>query len=596
MTGGTSRQPQQLAAPESASAGFVPQSPRPSTRGSIWLAGWIVIAALVSVWTLGGPPLVEPDEGRNAEVAREMAATGNSVLPHLNGLPYLDKPVVFFAACAASIEVLGADEFAARLPSLLFALATVALVGWFGMTLFGAEAGLVAALATLTAPLTVAFSHIVIMDSTLSFFVVLAIISFHRAIERRREPSGGPWLPWTLVAWAAVGIGILTKGPVALAVPLLVVTPYGLWRRTALAVWHPLGVLAVAAIVTPWVWAVSQVIPNFLGYVVVTETVARMTSDELHRSQPFWFFIPVMLAGTFPWWLPAADGLRPSRAASDSGQGPARVLLILWLAAPLLLFSLSRGKQTQYVLPLVPAVALLAAAGWTSRRRGMRTAAVCWGVLGLALMAVAGGLIDIDPGRVPHELAMRSAAGLGLAALLGSGLAWFSTGKRRLLTVIGLSLPMAIAPVVLGPVVAAVAESRSARGLAEAVESRAGRAPELLWIEAYAAGLSFYLERVVPLASVNGDELRSNYIVRNPDRYLSKSGPLRPPPDASALAVCSGPRVLLISSGRRDLHEAIAAAGVPVLVEEPRWTAFGPQCTVAEGGANPAAAESEPAQ
>ncbi len=271
-----------------------------SARRVDWLVGWLVVVAVVSTWTLGGYPLVEPDEGRNAEVAREMAGTGDFVLPHLNGLPYLDKPVVFFAAGAASIEVLGANEFAARLPSMLFALATVALVGWFGMILFGAEAGLVAALAALTAPLTVAFSHIVIMDSTLSFFVVLAIVSFHQAVERRRETSGGRWLPWTLVAWAAVGIGVLTKGPVALAVPLLVATPYGLWKRAGRAVWHPLGVLVMALIVAPWVWAVSQVIPDFLSYVVLTETVARMTSDELRRSQPFWFFIPVMLAGPSP--------------------------------------------------------------------------------------------------------------------------------------------------------------------------------------------------------------------------------------------------------------------------------------------------------
>ncbi len=269
---------------------------------------------------------------------------------------------------------------------------------------------------------------------------------------------------------------------------------------------------------------------------------------------------------------------------------------MLWLVAPLILFSLSRGKQTQYVLPLVPAVALLAAAGWTTRPRGVRTAAACWGVLGLALLAVAAGLIGVDPGRVPAGLATRSAAGLGLAALLGAGIAWFSTGTRRLLAVIGLSLPMAVAPVVLGPLIAAVAESRSAHGLAVALEARVEPATELLWVEAYAAGLSFYLERVIPLASIDGDELRSNYIVRNPDRYLSESGPLRPPPDTRALTACSGPRVVLVSSGRGDLREAIATAGLPVLTEGRRWTAFGPDCTTPEGDADVASEIGVPAR
>src|SRR5210317_1211912 len=104
---------------------------------------WLLMVVLTVGYGIGGYGLIEPDEGRNAEVAREMAATNNYVLPHLNGLPYLDKPVLFFAAVAASIEVFGVNEFAARLASLLLGLATAALTGWFALRFWGRDAAVV---------------------------------------------------------------------------------------------------------------------------------------------------------------------------------------------------------------------------------------------------------------------------------------------------------------------------------------------------------------------------------------------------------------------------------------------------------------------
>jgi 4-amino-4-deoxy-L-arabinose transferase-like glycosyltransferase len=176
---------------------------------------WLVLAAAVALgWRLGGHRLLDPDEGRNAEVAREMARSGDYLLPHLDGLPYLDKPVAYFAAAAAAMEVLGPGETAARLPAYLATLATLGLVAWFARRRWGAEAGWLAALALATMPMPLAYARAAIFDSTLSLCTTAAILCF---FEER-----------PVLAWVAMGAGALTKGPVALLVPLAAVVPWTL--------------------------------------------------------------------------------------------------------------------------------------------------------------------------------------------------------------------------------------------------------------------------------------------------------------------------------------------------------------------------------
>jgi len=545
---------------------------------------WIVIAVLGLAYGIGGYGLIEPDEGRNAEVAREMAATNNYILPHLNGLPYLDKPVVFFAVAASMIEVFGPSELAVRFASLLFGLATGFMVGWFARRLFGGDAALVAVVVSLTSPLAIALSRTVIMDTALSFFVVSTLIAFHQAIEGRRAARSDAvaarvWFGWTLVAWAAMALGVLTKGPVALAVPLIVAAPYAVWRGASRAVWHPVGPLVLVGLVSPWVWAVSREIPGFLRYVVVTETWQRMTTDELRRTQPFWFFVPVLLAGAFPWSIVALSGLR-TRGGGDPDRRAAWVYLVLWLVVPLVFFSLSRGKQEQYMLPLVPALALMVACRWPGRGGGYRLAAVGWGLLGIVMLGVAvTGAPGLDTTRVSAEVAIRGAFGIGVVAVAGSIIAWVFARTPRFLSVVALSLPLVAFPLICAPLIESVAGDRSAKALAETLRPEMGPDIELLWVEAYAPGLSFYLERTIPVASSDGGELRSNYILRNAEKFQDDSGLLRPLAAVErAVSDCDGRSVFLLSTRRRDLKDAIEASGLPYLDGNRRWMAFGPDC------------------
>src|SRR5437867_12288061 len=129
----------------------------------------LVVCAPIFLFQLGRPGLGDPDEGRNAEVAREMVETGDWVTPHMDGVVYLDKPPAYFWAVAVSYLVFGVSEWSARAPSALFALAGIALVGWFVRKRMGSAAAWLAGLTLALSPLYIVFGRIVIFDMTLTF-------------------------------------------------------------------------------------------------------------------------------------------------------------------------------------------------------------------------------------------------------------------------------------------------------------------------------------------------------------------------------------------------------------------------------------------
>src|SRR5687767_14718320 len=229
-----------------------------------------------------------------------MAETNDYVMPRYNGLPYLDKPVVYFAAEAAAMEVLGPTEVAARLPAYLFTIATAAVIFWFARKAWGGDTPYVAAIAFLAMPLTIAFARTVIFDSALMFFCTVALVAFYFAIEERNSR-------WSILAWAAMGLAMITKGPVTFVLVLFVVIPFGVVQasslpsrpgqarglhHTARLLFPILGIGLFAAVIAPWLWGVTQVVPEFLHYVLVTETAARMATEELQRTGPPWYFLP----------------------------------------------------------------------------------------------------------------------------------------------------------------------------------------------------------------------------------------------------------------------------------------------------------------
>ena len=538
------------------------------------LVAWAVVVVIGLSWGLGSYALVDQDEGRNGEVAREMAESNDYVLPHLNGLPYIDKPVLFFAAAAAAMEILGPTELAARLVPFLCAMATALLVGMCGARWYGREAGWVAGIAAAVAPLPLAFSRIVILDSLLALLVTSALLAFHAAVEARvaRRPDRG----WTLIAWAAIGLGVLTKGPVALALPLLVATPYAVWRRALWAVWNPLGPLLLAAIIAPWVWFMEDRLPGYLRYVAITETWQRVCSDELHRTQPWWYFLVIAGVGFFPWW-PLAVG----RRRLDGGTDPRRIYAFLWLVIPLVFFSLSRSKLPQYILPLMPSVALLLASRWGSGmslpRRSAVFGATGWAVFGAAMVAVGAGALESSR-AAPSLLEALPVPAFVMAGVCLLAIVWTFAAlhqRRGPWLAASLSLPLVAIPVVLHPVIVSLSERRSERALVSLIRSELPAETEVLGLETWRPSVSFYLRHPVPILSNDGDEIRSNYILRTYDRWVDPEGVLRPAPLLpGSLSPREQPRVLLVHAKRLDLQQTLEAHGLERVWIGPKIHAF----------------------
>jgi 4-amino-4-deoxy-L-arabinose transferase-like glycosyltransferase len=521
---------------------------------------------------------LDPDEGRNGEIAREMMLSNDYLVPHLDGLPYLDKPVVYFAAAAAAMEVLGPIERAARLPAWLFTLVSLVLVGRWARRRWGVEAGWLAAVALATMPLVSGYSRTVIFDSALAACVAAAVLWL--------------WDDRPILGWAAMGVGVLVKGPIAFTIPLLAVLPASLAAGRGARRLFPLaGFAAFFAVTLPWFIAVSLRHPEFPGYVFVEETFQRVTTARFHRSGPPWYYVPILLVGTFPWIGPALARLRHWRdtwrarradpAAADA------VLLASWVLMPLAFLTLNQSKLPQYVLPLFPAFALAAAANLTrhGHRVAWRPAAALLALLGVALATLPWWL----PARVTmtpetRTAIPRTAAALGVVTIVAAVLLAVAARRGRLgLAAVAYALPVLAVPFVSGDLMRAVGNERSAARLAVAIASSLERvaggagAGDVLAIAVYPPSLPFYLGRQVPVATATGAELTSNWIVARAEQYRALPGTPLLPPDAwrDVLARCHRPTVFVTRSAD-DRSPPELRAALPLLAVQGRYAAYGP--------------------
>lgn len=503
---------------------------------------------------------MDADEGRNAEVAREMAETNDYVMPRLDALPYLDKPVVYFAAEAAVMEVLGPTETAARLPAYLFTIATAMVLFFYARRLWGVDAACVAAIVFLSMPIVVAFARTVIFDSALMFFTTVALVAFHRAIDESNRH-------WSMLAWFAMGFAMITKGPVVFVLVLFVVIPYA-WRRKALRVLFPFeGLLLFLVVTIPWVWGVSRVVPEFLRYVLVTETAARMATDELKRTGPPWYFIPYLLAGALPWSIVAMASWKKFRKPD-----PTVVYWLLAIAIPFVFFSLSQSKRPQYILPLMPAIALLIARVWEEART--RGAAIVLTFLG-ALLLVASFFVHRT--KLKPELmvvADETAIAFGVAFALGGLIALFA--KRKEIALIALTIPTFALPLVATPMLHAVAERRSTKSFVAELTPHLTPETQIIGVEAFTGSLAFYLRRPITVVTKDASELTSNYLMRRYERFTSNpASPLKPLPYFESSLTATNPRVYIVRLKDKQWRTALEARGWKPIADGVHHVAYG---------------------
>jgi dolichol-phosphate mannosyltransferase len=417
---------------------FPAASPAPAQFGRWSWAALLVLALLAGALLFPhlSYPLAEPDEGRYAEIGREMLTSGNWLVPTLNHEPYYDKPPLVYWLIAGSLRVFGTHEWAARLVSTLAAFWTVLATFVFGRRVIGTRAGFLAAVVLALTAGFVQCGRFLILDGVLTLFVGSALCTAYAAVRGRRVR----WR-WWVASSLLCGLGVLTKGPVAFVLVAPPVVAYA-WlnrqqARPTWAHWLAYGSLA-CGLAAPWYVAVSVHDPHFASQFFLEHHLKRFFGGAYHDS-PVWFYIPVLLVGCMPWSLvliPWARFLLSRSAAVGALRSRGMGFALLWAGWCVLFFSLSRGKLPPYVLPAVPAIALLLGSYLErvlfqtslpdyfrparTRVPGRIVVVLCLAWLGGNVWFWSQGLVD--PAQ-PHEL-VESALLVGCAA----GAAWW--GRR----------------------------------------------------------------------------------------------------------------------------------------------------------------------
>ena len=474
-------------------------------------------------------PLLDPDEGLHAAIAQEMVERGDWVVPRLQGKPFLDKPILYFWAEAASLKLFGMSEGAVRLPGLLLGLLGMAATGIVGGRIFGRDAGWLAAIfyASMILPvaLTQAAAHDVALVPSVAFATLL-LWEAEQAASRRAA------LACTMAAGVFLGLAMLTKGLVGVALVGVAYGGYLLVTRQLRPAACLRGAAAVAIAVlvaSGWYIAVERRCPEYLEYYFFDRHFKGfLTATQPHGRMPWWYYLPILLGGGLPWiaYLPIVvfdevkgrAGAMPtlawacfSRRAScprERGHGtqllrPGRPLTLLacWLIGGTLLLSLAQSKLVTYVWPLLPAVAILAAVAWSrainntlsdGARRWLEKTFAMSCLLGpalpLAAMVVSQRHFDL---QLPWTVWPIAAA----ASLLAWIPLWFwRFGRLRAAVAWGVLATAAQFAFLMAMVLPHFAAALSARDLADHF-NEGGDLPKQIWVtEGRIGSFLFYLK------------------------------------------------------------------------------------------------------
>ena len=491
-----------------------------------------LLAAFALLWfcNLGHRHLIKPDEGRYADISREMVASGDWLTPRLNGYKYFEKPPLQYWATAAAFAAFGMNEWTARLWTGLTGFLGVLLVFWAGNRLFAPPAGLLSAAVAGSSALYAVVGHILTLDMALTFFMSASVLAFAVA---QREPGEAERRRWMLLAWAGAALAVLTKGLVGVVLPAGAVAAYVLLHRD----WRLLsrlellrGGLLFLAIAAPWFVMVSIANPEFARFFFIREHFERFLTKEHGRYQPVWYFLPILLVGILPWILSLFPALRSAWARAAPAGFQTQRFLLLWCAVVFVFFSASDSKLVAYILPLFPALSLLIGEHLRTAGRGVLLAqSITAALLGIALAAAAPQAPDYASEAVPPSLLEAYvpwliASGLALAAGGIVSAVLLARGKRAAAV-----LSLACGGLVLAQTALSghesLAPSLSAYHIVRKIRDQVKPDTPFYVVETFDHTLLFYLQRKVTMVSVM-DEL-ADPIGRAPRDFL---------PDAAAFA------------------------------------------------------------
>ncbi len=345
--------------------------------GLVLLAGMGVTCSLLVAPYI---PLVDSDEGLHASVAQRMVEKGDWIVPRLLDKPFLDKPILYFWAIAASLKIFGMSEAAVRLPGLLFGMLgmlTTAVIAW---RMLGRLTGLIAGLFYASMFLPVALVQLPTHDVALVFWINLALLCFW---ESDRGGSQRRAWTWSVAAGVVLGLAILTKGLAGVALAGIAYGGYLIISRRLRFIhcFRAALVLTVAAIIGSWWYvAMEHANPGYLRYYFfVRHLLGFLTDSQPHGLEPWWYYVPILILGGFPWiaYLPVLvqDAVSRQRnrtpAVTDARGNRPLLLLGCWFVGCTLFLTVAHSKFITYIWPVFPAMAILTAIVWARRIDGV---------------------------------------------------------------------------------------------------------------------------------------------------------------------------------------------------------------------------------
>ena len=318
----------------------------------------VLLYGLLWFGTLNYRHLIPSDEGRYAEMAREMLVTGDWITPRYNGYKYFEKPPLQIWATAAAFQAFGIGDWQARLWTALTGFLTILCIGFTGARIYNARAGWLGALVLASSPMWVIAGHFNSLDMGLSAFLVAALCSLLFAQSSENKTLSRNWM-WA--CWACMALATLSKGVIGIAIPAMVFVMYSIsawdwkiWRRLYLIS----GIALYLAITAPWFALVAKRNPEFLEFFFIHEHLQRFTQDDHSRTGPIYYFIPLLLIGFLPWIAQIPSSIAQAWRERRGYFSPSW-LLVCWFLVILGFFSISHSKLPGYIIPIFPALAML---------------------------------------------------------------------------------------------------------------------------------------------------------------------------------------------------------------------------------------------
>jgi 4-amino-4-deoxy-L-arabinose transferase-like glycosyltransferase len=513
----------------------------PSSPAATWRRDLLALALLFGAlyfFLLGRAPLDNPDEGRYAEIPREMVATGDWVTPRLDGVDYFEKPPLGYWAVAASLELFGPSEWALRAVPALFGLGGVLLTYATARRLYGRGVGAAAAIVLGSCAFYAGLARFLNIDIAVSVLMSATLFAFLLAVG---EPPGARrrWLLYGVYAGAA--LATLTKGLIGFLLPgavmLLWLVLCRQWRR--LRPLHlPSGLLLFLAIAAPWHFLVAARNPGWARFYFGDQQWSRFTTTALGRYHPWYYFIPILLGGLFPWvgFLGAGAGAALRGGWARRRENADRWFWAIWAAFIFLFFSASDSKLATYILPVFPPlavlIALVVAPAWQGNAIGPIRGAVRIFAAFSLLLAVAVLAAVTIPGRFGLGAEQVQAGRLfafALAAVLmgGAAAAFWAAGRAEVRPALAAIVATSFLFIGILAPVTGLFYHPSTRAVARWVKANAQPGDRIFFYASFYHDFLYYAQRPVDGVGIHTDEVELGNDPAARPRFIEKPEFLR---------------------------------------------------------------------